>query len=287
MAYATGTVSGATPTTDLQAALKTAVTGAGWTFVETVTSGAYVADVYLSPAAGNSVGTDFYVSVLRSATGGGYMALRVHEAYDLANHNMSIYAPSGGYTLTPTMAPGYKNPQADTAPTQGFNAAQCPVGAAASTTTYLFSITHDRIILATRSGTNDYGMYGGLYTSIIPGDVLPLVTLDLVNTSTSSTYGSCPREPGQAASSQYNFYVALQGGASDALGAYTTSQDLYASAKWATKVMLRSLRGGIRGVLKDIMWTANGGATDLLDTCTIDGTAYTVLGTYLAVNPAV
>lgn len=291
MPYSQGNVSGANPGTDLQAAFKTALTGAGWTFVENAVNGSINADVYKSPAASNSFGQDFYVSFVNSVASPTYpyMSLRPHEGYDVVNHKMQKYAPTST-GLTP-VAGTYLNPQADLHPAN--TAVLAGYLQQYSDNMYYLSVTMDRVVLAFRSRYGSwYSWYCGLYTPLLAADPFPLlsITLNAYYSNQSYGYGSATREWGQAASNQYNFFVQFYGSSTyDTLGPSTDGSDVYRPGVAATYayplhyLTPHSSRDPYytrRGVLKDVWYYYGSNGALVGDTVQIGGVTYTKLGGY-------
>lgn len=282
MPWSTGTVSGATPAVDLMLAIKNALTGAGWTFVETTTASTYTADVLKNPATLNFWGQDFYIATVRSADTATVVGFRPFEAYNAAAHQMQKYAPAASQTLTPAVTT-FLYSGADLTPAG--TGAGCNVGVAINQITpYWIHVTGDRVVVATWSTSQQYCVYTGLVMPMNTVDPFPLIVVDLRQSSTSSnaTYGSSTREPGQTASSAYNFYVQCTLDPHDALVPYYMQDvDLYTGLTWAGPALVSSSRsptsaGVGRGILKDMYYTylqrQRGGPGD---TMLMGGTTYT------------
>jgi hypothetical protein len=295
MSYTSGTVSGATPAVDLMTAMDTAILGVtGWSFIETTTSGNYTAKVYKSAAGNNSFGQDWYASVVRSADNGTYVFIRPSEGYDVGNHKMQKIVPSSG-TKTPATTT-YLNPDADVTPAGGCSSLTgsayvgLTVGGSAS---YYLSVTADRIVMGSRT-VGDYGLYCGLFDTVLASDPFPLgaVALGTGSGSQSATYGAATREPGQAASNAYNFYLQLISSNADNFSLNiggSASADVYAGSAYAGRVLLRSARNpsnAVRGLLKpDVIWSPFAGVNG--DTVTAGAVTYTRVGLYIFVSQAV
>lgn len=284
--YTDGT--SATPAVGFMTTIKNLLTGAGWVFVETTTATTYTADVFKNAAAHNSFGKDFYLATVRSSDNATSLYCRVFEGYDAVNHRMQGFNPSGYQTLTPA-ANTYLNPNADATPAASYSGPAISVVVGWSCY-YLISVTADRLMVATRTSGGQYSLYAGLYDSFIPNDPFPLMVLDtgqVYSSQGTGGYGSATREPGQAASSQYNFYV--QGCSTyDCLVYFAGSAlDIYRNAFYAGPLMFRTSRNtsNVRGYLKGVVAVPGlvGGFTMtsaqiLGDQCLLDGSLYVRIG---------
>lgn len=297
--YTSGTINSATPATDLMTALDTHITNNGWTFVETYTSGTNISNIYKSPGASNSFGTDFYVGLNRTSTTSN-VALFLCELYDSSTHYARKYAPPGlnaipdtDYTVVD--ATGI-NPDS-----ASFQKAAVITRVNSTLFTWYANVTVDRMIFGS-SATSGELVYAGLYDPLIPGDSFPICVMKISGSSTSATtYGAVTRELNQTAATANNWAVQTNGtvisstaSQNIAYGAnvFSTGTLLYTGNVPVQRIFFSSTRNtstGIRGLLKGVV-VAGSGTSVTGDTLsyTSGGTTYNYIhaqvsstGTYM------
>lgn len=272
MGYNTGSINSSTPAVALMTALDTEFTGNGWTFVETYTSSTNVTNIYKSPAASNSFGTDFYVGVNRTSTTS-TVAFMLGELYNSSTHLFRKYAKNSN-TIPDT---DYSIVDA----TGILPTAMTRFAAISVNTSTLFTwwsnVTVDRAMFTSSASTTGGG-YVGLFDTLLPSDPFPIAVLNWTGSVTvGTTLGAVTREPLQTLSYANNWSAQVGGistGASGAMIPYgvgdgTTNGDgfyswIYStSGRAAQRVSFyssRSLTGGLRGLLKDVVFATFGSA---------------------------
>lgn len=258
--YTSGTINSATPATALMTALDTHITANGWTFVETYTSGTNISNIYKSPGASNSFGTDFYVGLNRTSTTSD-VALFLCELYDSSTHYARKYAPPGlnaipdtDYTVVD--ATGIYPDSAS------FQKAAVITRATSSLFTWYANVTVDRMIFGSSAGDL---VYVGLFDTLIPGDSFPICVCKVGGGSTAATtYGAVTRELNQTSATANNWAVQTLGttvsSASNSLAygvlAQGTSALLYTGNVPVQRIVFFSSRNtttGVRGLLKGVV----------------------------------
>jgi hypothetical protein len=198
--YETAIGATANPASAMMTALDPLLTANGWEFVETYTASTDVSNIYRSPAASNSTGTDFYIAVNRTATTATTVALCIFEEWNASTKRAIKYAPNG----TPTAGsniPGSVGevqdttgvlPSATTANASLFKSAGFTLSTAGWT--YYLNINADRIIGCTTIGNN--GFYCGAYDSFYNTSRPALCTVEMGDGTTFNTtsYGATTRE---------------------------------------------------------------------------------------------
>lgn len=217
MAYATGTITSATPAKDLMTALGTQLVAAGLTLVDTVNT---FTTVYKSPAAGNQQNADWFLILKRNTDAALQVFYQVAEAYDPALHLASKYGGQG-LSVMPVAGTGGVNPSAPAAPDT-----ICAVNAnlALTTTafTYWVSVTANRLILGVKTSV-EIGFYAGLYDDRLSvGTVtFPLVCAKLpinqlftwaIASSSTNAAGGFTRDPLQSVLSTNSFEATVHNG---------------------------------------------------------------------------
>lgn len=205
--YVTGTTTGTTPADTIRTALATPMANAGWTAVETATPGGTAAyDVYKSPGASNAIGTDWYLAIGRVDSTAANLQVRLFEQWDAGNKKAIKYAPSA--TSTPA-GDGSVNDGTGLLLNSAslFQAAQGGGSVPASSITYHFNITIDRVWFATSATTvSYYGSYDRLLSS--SDDPMPLVMLKMnYYTAAQTYYGAATRELKNIGAATYNFFI--------------------------------------------------------------------------------
>lgn len=175
MTYITGTVTDANPGPALYALLAPALTSAGFTLVDTVVlgSGAKTHKVWLSAAAGNAIGKDWYLIVGYGTTGAGYLYMNVCEFFDPATD--LAYRPAYVTGQLRPSDPVYYSPHGATGKALddgvGWGVAAAGIPSATATLQvdtpissfgYWFSATRDRVI-AMVSANPTWLLYAGTY----------------------------------------------------------------------------------------------------------------------------
>jgi hypothetical protein len=249
MSY-TATTQGAdaNPAATFMTTLDTILVAAGFTAVETWTSGNYTAIIYKSPAASNVQGADWYLNVLRSSNSSSVVSFGVAEAWNTSTKKFTSYAPANITTQTPTATFTY-NDATGVLP----NGTLMMKGIVLSTSSFphWISATCNRVIVGTRVSSTNYGIYAGLYDDLLPAAIspFPLCVLD-----TAGSNGGSTREPGATTSTANAFGLKADPGS---WGLQYGSADVYQGKVIASRAGLWSYRGavgganGLRGLMKD------------------------------------
>lgn len=305
--YATTSIDTATPVVDLMTWLDGKMTTNGWTFVETWTSGTKVANVYKSPAAGNSVGVDFYVAFYRSTTTS-VLTVLLFEDWDAVNKKARKYAPASGSGITVNVTDNTVTDATgvllDSATLS--RVATVTLSSGVAQVIYL-DVDANKVVVANSSQASAAFAYAGVYESLLPAsiDPVPLVVWNgsgHASGSSSALYGASTREPTAPAVGQYNFqmhsnvptvsdrfyaYGVMTGSAtSNTSKTISSSGDLYrAGSSQAAKIVLVSSRvatstvsnqNAARGLPLNVVTSYSGGARgDTLTETRDDGTTRT------------
>lgn len=188
MTYITNSMTSANPAADLYTAMASALSTAGYTLVDTVVISTRTHKVWKSPAAGNSLGLDWYLDVAYTTTGAGSVWLGAFEYYDPATD----LGYRGPYAATSTNPPdatyfsrfGATGSALETTWTHiSDNVAQIQT----QTTAYAYwmSITTDRVIAMSSVAPTavKYCGFFDMYTpwaNKISTDAFPLVTTSVL-----------------------------------------------------------------------------------------------------------
>jgi hypothetical protein len=261
----------ANPASALVTALDPLLTAAGFTFVEQWTSANITARVYKSPAASNTQGADWYLSVYRASDSNTQLQFSVAEVWDTGTKKFRNYAPSTT-SLTPVAVTFAVNDATGVLP----NGVISRPGPTLSTAgfQYWLSANPNRVVLGTRVSVTDYGIYAGLYddlwnTTISP---FPLAVVDLAGANAQSFIGgSATREPNQAGVAVANFGVQIPTVLLAVTPAWTPmiAGEIYTGSlkQIPSRVLLTSARAGglgqlqgMRGLLKDMVATPTAAA---------------------------
>lgn len=292
MTYTAGTQgASATPALAFMNTLDPLLVAAGFTFVETVVpSGTVTARVYKSPAAGNGVG-DFYLVMRRTSDAATNVNFHIAEDWDTATKRLKKYIPNQGNVpnVAPNAAAGYTVNDA----TGIVVDAQLTSPVSLNTTgfSYWVSANAQRVIVATRVGTQDTAMYAGLFDETLPGTVagtgFPLICT-IMGTTTAGAQGSpntagggFTREPAATTAVSANFGASVN--AAGLWGFSTTNVDsLYTGLGYASRAAVLTQRvngqNSPRGLLKDVLYYGAAPSAVNGDTITTGGKTYTRMG---------
>jgi hypothetical protein len=197
----------------------------GWSLVETWTSGNETAKIWKSAAAQNG-GVDFYVVAYAATAGATSITFAICEAYDAVNHKLQKYAPASGSGITVSTTDNTVTNATGVLPDSA-TAYQSPVTINSSGFTYWVSASAKRIVVATRVGTSDYGVFAGMCDNLLSTTDFPYSSVCLGvgytggntsltnNASASATYFSMTREPGAPAAATGNFASVLLSATTD------------------------------------------------------------------------
>jgi hypothetical protein len=281
-----------------QAVGATSSNGLAWT-QQTLpgTSSTPTADVYKSPAASNVFGSDWYLILRRASDTGNSVFYQVAEGYDIVNHKISNYGGTG-QSVIPT-ATTYTNPAAAAAPDAAgsFGANAFLNVISAQPFSLLWSITPDRVVIASRVAGIEYSAYAGLYEDLLPTGTskFPLFCAKTYqaqgNTGSPGSgvvnvSGGFTREPLQASASTANFEAIIATGWQSAIAAavasgltpMSTPFALYGNGNAPSRVLVGSARSttylgdAIRGLLIGCVCSALPSITG--DTLTVGGRTY-------------
>jgi len=293
--YVTGTTTGTTPAETIRAALRTPMANAGWTFIEQVTPGTAVMDVYKSPGGSNAITTDWFLAIGYPTAAATTLSARLFEQWDAVNKKAIKYAPSA--TSVPAGDGSVNDATGLLLNDAGlFQHANGGGNTAVSSITYYFNITIDRVYFATNAATPVvfyYGAFDRLLSST--DDPMPLAMLRIYfdNQNSLTTYGAATREVKSAGANTYNFFVQTGYGSSLSVAWYSSAwynvfapgggmapaDSIYFSGAYATGRPIIHPSRGIqytnRGVCKPGLYVAGGVAGVAGDTMTItkaDGT---------------
>lgn len=215
MAYyeATWTDSGNGYGVDMMNALDPLITANGFTFIETVTSGSAVANIYKSPAANNSGGYDWYFIARRSSTTSSPV-FTVCEVWDDVNKQIDNFPPNltnSGVDSDNTTA---NAPVSWTSNTAIWFNMPLNINPADAAQYIAFNVNADRIILMPFNPSSGYSniMYYGIYDPLIPTSNPCLIVTRLYVNSPDS--GAVTREywpasalPRPSVSNSYQFRI--------------------------------------------------------------------------------
>lgn len=261
------------------ATLDARLIAAGYAFVEQVSTTG-TARVYRSPAASNFFGSDWYLIVIRTQDSGSAVYLAVCELYNPTTHVCTNYAPSAASGLTPTAQFAVNDPTGK-APDNG--ALQwSTVGIAASGFGYWLSITPDRVVVATRAGAADSGVYAGLYDDMQAAALSPFPLLTVGLDTFAARVGAATREPGQTANASNNFSITLNSAYSP--WTRTLVSELYTQKTWLTRGIVTAQRNNssVRGLLRDVWLSPLYGVNGDTLSATIAGASRTLTQTAVA-----
>jgi hypothetical protein len=275
--YETTYASSATPAVDVMNDMQTKLPANGWTFVETFTSGTDVTDVYKSPAAGNSLGVDYFIYLNRTATTATFVSVGISEQYDSTGKKALKYNTNVTTALTPNQTDYTVN---DTGVVLNGASALNKIVlfqlALNTARTFNINITPDRVIVCSVSLGSVNGGYVGVFDHqyLHPAWAVPLG----MNTFTGSTnflntaspvYGGTTRDPNVSTATAYCFRAGLY--TSSSLGVGTnpfnggygavTSLDQYGTIPiMRVGIATRADYAFNRLIMKDIISTGQGGA---------------------------
>lgn len=281
MSYSSGTITSATPASDLLSTLESLLTAHGsWSYVQQVTLSGNNYRVWKSNGSGtgaNSFGQDFYV-IFRADTAANNVLACVAESFITSSGNV-VRPVAGKNSSSPLNANGsFGNETTGIALNDSslpYVYVQTPTGGFP----YYISITANRICLASGSNT---AFYVGLFDSLLPAEPFPLCM--------SCTYSIRPfsqgdsgasRQPGKAAGNTdtYNFCHRLYTWTTTS--GNTQTVDVAFGAPLASRVLLApysqnaSQYGYARGLLYDCFYLPDGStATRNGDTMSVGSDAY-------------
>lgn len=300
MAYYTGTLAATTtPASDMMTTLDPYITSNGFTFVETVTNGTNVTNVYKSPAANNTLSMDWYLFMNRTNTTATTVGLGIAEAYNSTTHLATKYAPYGvpttANTSDYTVSDSGVTPYSVTLGAGIFYSNTGFVGLTTTgTKTWYFNVTADRVICGlstTAGGSTSSCTYAGICDPLIDNWNVVLFTGQAgYGASASSSYAATTRDYGLNATvststnGAYAWHAVVVGGSGSSyfgygLGNYTpgatagpgTAADVtYGNGLYRPSRLPISGRGSISnaiGLLKDMILLA----TSVSYTTTIAG----------------
>lgn len=221
MAYITGTITDANPGATLYALMAAQLTGTGFTLVDTVVISTRTHKIWLSAAAGNAIGKDWYLDVAYTTTGSGTLFLGVMEFFDPATDlayraQLSGSRPSDAVYYSPYGATG-----------NALETAWSPVATAAAAGStngnldllssafgYWITITRDRVIVMLTSNAT-FGLYAGSYlpsaghAAAAGTDLYPLI-MAKINVQGITSAAGITRLPKHATAGTFSW--ALTGG---------------------------------------------------------------------------
>jgi hypothetical protein len=261
-----------------------------------------VADVYMSPAASNVFGQDWFFILRRATDTATAVFYQVAEQYNATTHLVSSFAGRAA-TVTPT-AVTFANPAAASAPDVAatFGTSSNLAVTAAQLFTWRVSATANRVILGLVTSV-EIGFYAGLYEDLLPAGTtqFPLMSAALPSLSVSVTQsigggtagwslGGFTREPGSAVSSGLNFSAVIHNtywagvGVSMPAGFTPTStmNPLYGNQGVVSRAMVGSMRtvaslpDALRGLLYGCVTSSYVSIAG--DSLTVGGTTYVRVG---------
>ena len=233
-----------TPAATFAATLHTALLAGGLEFVETWISGSNTAGIYKSPAASNTFGQDWYLNTVRGTDASTSIWLGVAEVWDTGTKKLRNYALLGA-TRTPTASFAI-NDATGLSPATLTNAG-CSAFLAAAGFQYWISANPDRVVVATRVGATDYGVYAGLYDDVLPPAIspFPLCAVKLLDDGAAGAgQGGATREPGATTSTANAFGVYVNSSTSSP---HTTAAGVYAPSPVIGRAVLHTSRLNISG----------------------------------------
>jgi hypothetical protein len=168
---------------------------------------------------------DFYVVGYVYLPGDTNVYFAICEAYDAVNHKLQKYAPSSGASITVSATDNTVTDATGVTPDSS-TPYQASITISTTGFTYWVSVSAKRIVVATRVGTNDYGIFAGMCDNLLSTTDFPYSSVCLgagrVNASSltnnapaSSTYFAMTREPGAPAAAAGNFAAYLLASSAD------------------------------------------------------------------------
>lgn len=238
-------------------------------WVTSIGTGA-VAAVYKSPAASNSFGADWYLSVYRSADTSTTISFAVGEVWDTGTERFRNYAPSAA--SVPVAVTFAVNDATGLTPASSSLRQIAPTISAAGFQ-YWISATPNRLTLATRVSGTGYTLYAGLYDDLLTSAMSPfplMVSTLAASSGLGAGNGSASREPNTTASNTGNFGVntyypiGLTSNTASAIYAatYVPGRPLVYSSRISAGVGVGLSAVGARGILKDILYLGIAGAVE-------------------------
>jgi len=169
MTYITGTVTNANPGVTLYNLMATELTALGFTLTDTVVVSTRTHKIWLSAAAGNAIGKDWYLDVVYTTTGAGTLFLGVMEFFDPAtdlayraaysgsrSSDATYYSPFGATGLALEGTWGYVATAAAHSNSNG------NLDLPSSAFGYWITLTRDRVIVLLSSNPA-HMLYAGAY----------------------------------------------------------------------------------------------------------------------------
>jgi hypothetical protein len=226
MAYITGTVTNANPGPTLYALMAAELTTLGFTLTDTVVIGVRTHKVWLSPAAGNAMGKDWYLDIAYTTTGPGTLFMSVMEFFDPAT-DLAYRAAFGSGSVRSADAV-YFSPWGATGnsleSTNWNYFATATVAAAnngnldltASAFGYWITLTRDRVVVMV-SNNPTFMIYAGTFVpsaahaAAAGADVYPLVAAKITGAGFTGTQAcGITRMPKHTTASSFTWNMLLQ-----------------------------------------------------------------------------
>lgn len=228
------------------------------------------ANIYKSPAASNSFGSDWYLSVYRTGDTAASVSFAVGEVWDTGTEKFRNYAPASN---TAPVAVTFAVNDATGQPPYSVTMRQIPVTLSASGFQYWISANPNRLVLVTRVASTAYAVYAGLYDDLLTTTLspFPLMVSNLtLNNVTGTGTGSASREPNTTANNSGNFginvYYPVGLTSNIAAGIYAATfvpgRPLIYSSRITASIQQGSSAIGARGLLKDMMYQFITGAVE-------------------------
>jgi len=277
MTYASGTHPANTP---IRTTLATALSAGGLTRVtqDYVVASGQTLDVWKSPAASNTAGTDWYLLLLDQVSSPTrQFQVTVCEGWDDATKTATRYipitnnvVPAGDFSIGAT---GVSPTQANVLYVPGFNG--FGTWTDSSGTTYKISATPNRVIITVGTGSAYAGHMDRVLNQTLE-PTQPLGALELGGNTTftnaSTSRGGTTREPGQTLANAANWRIYQVNNTSDHVwGIFTES---FSGASVLPLLWVKSNRfSSNRAILKDCKGGNNSGAaSDIATETQVDGT---------------
>lgn len=308
MSFARGTINSATPATALMTALQAVIDAhTNWEFVEQVVGTNNTADVFKCLAAGNGLGQDFYVALVRANAGTGHVVAVLGEGYDSGTKKLvkpAVYNAYNGNTVASAADGSFATDlhvANDTQTVLGSNSTPAKlygprISLSASTNVlYFISVTNHRLIITTNNASgSSAGAYVGVYESLhgSADDPMPLFVGDLLTSNlqfqdipgTAFHWGGAyTREHLVSATPTAAFQGGVEGPFNvvtrkTEVGTGTTKERLTNKFLPARMYVVTQSEGGIKGLLKDVYLFSLGTVTEAIDdTMIIDGVTYRMI----------
>lgn len=300
MSYTSGTITSATPSTVLLAAIETEMTNhPAWEFVEEYVDGTYTNRIWKNLGTENDWGQDYYVALMRltSGIGANPIIIKAAEQYSTSTHlAIRNIGPSSSTAVTPAATYASYNETGLSFTNSVIFSPSITVQTTAFT--YHIGVTANWFSVYNTTMSTTYGpLITGLYTSFWvtdwPDQEFPLVSRYAFHSSTSGG-GAYSRRPGRiGVATNYCFNVCVATGLAytNLIGNIGTTHSLLGSklygSPYATSTYLDSSNsaGPAKGIIPDMLIFGYSTTPALGDTLTVDAETWTCLFVHSSSTP--